>query len=661
MITGKMYGYISDNQNTLKSSWERFIYDGIIDDNVPPLIAQSWNLDKQLNVDPFISSCPVVYNETDREKNRLLNIAVEDTLKDVSLFLETSSSAIGFFDSKSIITAQYGDSQLIDKFQSIDMIPGRSVDQQSMGTNPVNLALKHKKPFFIGGAFHFAQIFHDYGSFSVPIFNKRTNEVFGVLDLSAPIKSFNKHTFAFVHSCASSIERAVENNYLRKEYHLINYYNERYYSSQCSIIVINTDKKIIHLNEKASSLFRGTLNWIGHHISALSITKLMNYIPIDEKEVEFYDTLANEIDVRIVLKTISHDKEIIGWIVQIFPLENTLYKDVQNKGITFNDLIGKSRAFQSAIHKAKKFACSKANVLILGESGTGKEKFACALHDYSDRRNGPFITVNCGAIPKELISSELFGYEEGAFSGAKKGGAKGKFELAHGGTIFLDEIGELPLDQQVYLLRVIQERVIYRLGGNSPIPIDVRIISATNVNLEEAVRNNQFREDLFFRLNTLTLQLPSIRERGKEDIIQLVKYFSTLYGRKEGKKIEISEDTLDFLGSLDWKGNIREIENMVQRLIVLADGQVITAKEAYKMLNDIGTEENTEKEIGSMYKDDTFNDYNLEDIERAAILKALGRNNGNISKASNELNISRPTLYRKMEKYKIEKERNVYQ
>lgn len=285
--------------------------------------------------------------------------------------------------------------------------------------------------------------------------------------------------------------------------------------------------------------------------------------------------------------------------------------------------------------------------MILGETGTGKEMFARAIHQKSERKTKPFVAVNCGAIPKELIGSELFGFEDGAFSGAKKGGQKGKFELANKGTIFLDEVGELPLEHQVYLLRVLQEKEFYRLGGKNPIPTDVRVIAATNVDLLEAVSKKQFREDLYFRLNVVNLRLPTLSERGKDDIIQLVNYFLTLYNHQEQKNVSLTKEVLEYLGTYPWRGNVRELENNIYRLVVLATQDTIALEGVLDMLDDDKhTVMPTENKGGLR---------TIDEIERKEILRVLHYYNGNLTKTAKELQISRATLYRKMEKYSITK------
>lgn len=308
----------------------------------------------------------------------------------------------------------------------------------------------------------------------------------------------------------------------------------------------------------------------------------------------------------------------------------------------FENFIGKSKVFQECIGLARKFAQSNKNILIIGESGTGKELFAQAIHNCSRRRNGPFVAINCASFPKDLFDSELFGYDEGAFTGARKGGKVGKFELANGGTLFLDEIGEMSIHLQAKLLRVLETRSISRIGSNKKIDVDVRIIAATNRNLEQMVQNNNFRGDLYYRLKVLYLNLPPLIERG-EDIIELTNYFIDKFSKDADKKIKgIDEDAKDLLKSYSWPGNIRELENIIALSLFFCEGQYITKEHLIKagLKNGDGNFTNNGKRTSK-----------LSDINKELILQTLENTNGNKRKAAQILGISRNTIYRTLKKY----------
>jgi transcriptional regulator with PAS, ATPase and Fis domain len=311
---------------------------------------------------------------------------------------------------------------------------------------------------------------------------------------------------------------------------------------------------------------------------------------------------------------------------------------------TFDKIIGRNAEFLKIMEYAKKISDSKSTILITGESGTGKEVFAQAIHNYSSRKDNFFVAVNCGAIPVNLIESELLGYEDGAFTGAKRGGNAGKFEIANGGTIFLDEIGEMSLDMQVRLLRVIEEGVINRIGSSRPFPVNVRIIAATNKDLDEEVRIGNFRKDLFYRLNVLPIHLPPLRER-QEDIDLLLDYYMNKISKKLGKKkIYLNNSLLDKFLHYQWPGNIRELENIVELIV---NTEEVSMDVIYKMRPHIIIDDHP-------YKDNTsIEDMKLENVEKNHIIKVLKSFRGNISLSAKAMGIGRNTLYRKMEKYNI--------
>jgi len=312
---------------------------------------------------------------------------------------------------------------------------------------------------------------------------------------------------------------------------------------------------------------------------------------------------------------------------------------------TFDKIIGKSENFISIVKYAKKISDSTSTILITGESGTGKEIFAQAIHNGSGRRDRVFVAVNCGAIPPNLIEAELFGYEEGAFTGAKKGGNAGKFEMAHGGTIFLDEIGEMSLETQVRLLRVIEESVVSRVGSSKQIPVDVRIIAATNKNLKEEVKNGNFRKDLFYRLNVLPICLPSLRER-KDDIPLLVDYYMNRISKKlNKKKFQINKILMSKFLEYEWPGNVRELQNVIEFI-------VNTEKIPEDILKIYKVQGMAEKNI--IKSPEKFENMKLEDVEKSHIIKVLRSFSGNISLAAKVMGIGRNTLYRKISKYHIQ-------
>ena len=313
---------------------------------------------------------------------------------------------------------------------------------------------------------------------------------------------------------------------------------------------------------------------------------------------------------------------------------------------SWDTIIGKSEKMSQAKFIGERAAASISNVLILGESGTGKELFAHAIHNDSPRSYQPFVKINSSAIPSELLESELFGYEEGAFTGAKKGGKIGKFELANGGTIFLDEIGDMPLKMQAKLLRVLQEREIERVGSNQTIKVDVRVIAATNKDLKDLISKGEFREDLYYRLNVMTLEIPPLRVR-EGDVGELIEILLKKLSNELGRYVyKVSDKAMEYIGNHKWPGNVRELENVLERAINLTDSDTILPVHlpAYLTQDISGVAHHGPiiplKEL-------------VEDTEKAAILKCLEYTDGNKLKTSKLLNISRSSLYDKIERYGI--------
>ena len=351
---------------------------------------------------------------------------------------------------------------------------------------------------------------------------------------------------------------------------------------------------------------------------------------------------------------VIHDTSEIKKLTEELEKARRIIRTLEAK-YTFDDIVGKSKELMVAIETAKKAATTHATVLVRGESGTGKELFAHAIHNDSARKFHQFVRVNVAAITESLLESELFGYEEGAFTGAKKGGRKGFFEMASGGTIFLDEIGELELNTQAKLLRVLQEKEIIRVGGTKPIPVDVRVISATNVDLEKAVKNGKFREDLYYRLNVVPIMIPSLRERISDIpylVDHLIKKLNMEYGRNvEGVSVEVLQHFLEYT----WPGNIRELENILGRsMINMRYSENLIEVHHLPSLgkgNLLPTEHTLE-----IASSDTILPLNtlLEETERQYLEQILEKTKGNKTKAAQLLGISIRNLYYKLDKYGIE-------
>jgi two-component system, NtrC family, response regulator PilR len=332
------------------------------------------------------------------------------------------------------------------------------------------------------------------------------------------------------------------------------------------------------------------------------------------------------------------------------PFSTTFKIESPKEEDLFCGMIGRSKLMKKVFDRIEKVAASDSTVLITGPSGTGKELVSNALHNLSSRKNGPKISVNCGAIPSELLESELFGHVKGAFTGAISS-RKGRFEMANQGTIFLDEIGDMPLLLQVKLLRVLQNREIERVGSTETVPVDVRIITATHHDLENAVEVGNFREDLYYRLNVIPIKVPSLCER-REDIPLLISYFLSRFVSADGRnRLEFDQDALELLLTYDWPGNVRELENLIERLVILRGGNLIKAKDLPAKFFKHAPHQTSQYESLITLPDSGVDlKKALSDIEDSLIMQALDRTRGNKNQASKLLSMNRTTLIEKMKK-----------
>ncbi len=349
-----------------------------------------------------------------------------------------------------------------------------------------------------------------------------------------------------------------------------------------------------------------------------------------------FDYLLKPIDlehVGVILAKIEANLKLVT--------ENRYLKRKLEQADDFKDIIGQSGAIRKVLADVSRIARSDATVLIRGESGTGKEVVARAIHQASSRAGGPFLAVNCTSLPETLLESELFGHERGSFTGASARHL-GRFELADHGTIFLDEIGDISLPIQAKLLRVLETKTFQRLGGEKDIKVDIRILTATNRNLEARVKDGAFREDLFYRLNVIPITIPPLRDR-RDDILPLVEFFIEKYNRKNNKAVRgVTPGAKDLLLRHSWPGNVRELENLIERAIVLSSGDVIDVEDIDPFVKD------------HIEKEPTFDTLSLDDLEKRAITEALKRTNGSLIEASELLGIHRNTLRLKIQKYGIQ-------
>ncbi|AGF56545.1 transcriptional regulator of acetoin/glycerol metabolism [Clostridium saccharoperbutylacetonicum] len=543
---------------------------------------------------------------------------------------------------------------------------GAYMDEQNIGTNAMGTAISEDRCIQITATEHYIEGFHKLTCSAAPIHNTK-REIIGTLNLTGRSNMKHPHTLGLVVFGVKAIENEMDKkevcDILNQTY---NYMESVIDNVDKGIMIIGKDGKIVNINELGAEIFDKDKHLLINEQIDYILPDLGNII--DElndgnnaviKEIKFKHNSNHKI--KLIFKEIKHKESIVGMVVTISTEKEE--KDPKNDTgayFTFNDIIGESAAIANVIINSKIISNSPSTVLIQGESGTGKEILAQAMHNYSLRRGNKFIAINCGAIPANIIESELFGYEDGTFTGAKKGGNPGKFEIASGGTLFLDEIGEMTLDAQVKLLRVLQNDRVTRLGGSKEIPIDVRVIAATNKNLKNEVKKGAFREDLYYRLCVIPITLPPLRER-KGDVKMLIDYFLRIKSFSLNKTIpKIDEKLYNDLISYNWPGNIRQLENYIENIVNLDGRLSFDLWEEGESLNKNASEALKQENIlieENFYAKDIINNeevFNLEELEVGVIRKAIHVYNNNMTQAAKALGISRNTLYLKIKKYNIE-------
>lgn len=577
-----------------------------------------------------------------KDNQELITVA-NPFVNQIYSFVKDTNFLVILTDKDGCILNIIGNEDMIAKAYDTYLIPGAYMGEEYVGTNGMGTCIFEGYPLQVTGKEHQVKIFHRWTCSGAPIRDSK-GDIIGCIDLTGDMELVNSHTLGMVAAAATAIEKMIALKETSDEIHNSKNYIETIINSIPSAIFSTTlDGRVKLANDYTYDL----LGFDKEGFRRQDISKMfLNWEDIVKKittkESIFQDDVyvnikANKNEVNLSAYPVSNIFGIVDEIVFVVKDVKKMRK-LANKVTgslaiyTFDKVIGENDDFKKTINFAKKIADSKSTILIMGESGTGKEIFAQAIQNESNRRKEPFVALNCGAIPKNLIESELFGYEGGSFTGAKPEGHPGKFEIADGGTLFLDEIGEMPYELQTRLLRVIEEGTIRRIGSSREVPIDVRIIAATNKNLREEMEKGTFRKDLYYRLNVLPLRLPPLRERI-DDIPLLFNYFMERKATRLNKKVvQVSDEYMEKLMGYNWPGNIRELENMVELII---------NTESIPMSFQQGNIE--PKSLKSIYTP-----LSLEEIELDHIKKTLDYFEGNISKASNALGISRNTLYRKL-------------
>ncbi|MBL4589479.1 MAG: sigma-54-dependent Fis family transcriptional regulator [Alphaproteobacteria bacterium] len=637
---GRIYTQkISSYQKDIAKAWELFNCDIDIDESkVSRTVLDSWSRSREFAVNAkldkapnLIQKCPIYDVHADLRKAALPIIkGSRKILDDNQLFLLLASA-------EGTIIEREGNAKTLMLADTQDLIVGSTWTEESIGTNAVGTALSLKRPVQIVAQEHYCEIVKVWGCAAVPIKDLRDGRVLGVLDTTGPEHSFLSMNLGWVNSMASCIELRLNDEKNQEKNQLMGSCMDqlnRWVNDK--VMVFDNEGFVVWMSPEVGTgktlpLLLQNVK-VGRRVEELSLMKIeKNSLPSDIKNDWLEAVVSNH-------KTIGHI--LIVSQKQKLKTKKPVSPNMQiNRNESDTLLIGGSHEMSELRKLAKKLAKYNGIITITGRTGTGKEVFSKEIHNLSEC-SGNFVAINCGAIQKDLLASELFGYAEGSFSGAKRGGMVGKFEAAKNGTILLDEFCELPLDMQVYLLRVLEEREVVRIGESTPRTINARVLVATNKNLEEEVEAKTLREDLYYRVNATVVNLPELREH-KEDIPFLFNYFMDKVARENsGVSPDVGKCFFEALSKYRWPGNVRELKNFAENCFLMNSGAKLTLDNIPKRMRENIVHVDAKELIANVGS--------LRDIESKLIRETLEVFNGNVSKAAEHLGIARSTFYKKV-------------
>ncbi|PQZ57698.1 sigma-54-dependent Fis family transcriptional regulator [Bacillus sp. MYb209] len=607
-------------------TWKKFVDEGILDsDRMNQRISESWHRCKQANVNPHMNKgqnilTSVVFQDQKQKSEIFLDIALPH-LQNMKKTIDELQMMALLIDPDGYVLSLSGNKQTLKRAKHINFIEGVKWTEAAVGTNAIGTALAIEEAIMITGTEHYSVASHSWSCAAAPIHND-DGKLIGVLDFSCPIEFSHPYMLGMVTSITHAIERECSIQIHQNELHLIHRFLD----------VIDSDEQVVICNHR--DVIVSASKSVRERVSNWSRMKLENL-------------MQNGLKTKLEIPVYSNDR-LIGKCIYLKGNKQTnLYSTFPlMKGISFPGVIGTSNLFQHTLEEIKLVSPTDASVYVCGETGVGKEYVARAIHENSPRKGGPFIAVNCGSLPKELMESELFGYAEGAFTGARRQGYKGKFEQAEGGTIFLDEIGEVPPEMQIALLRVLQERIVTPIGSSKEIPVNIRVITATHKDLLRLVEEGEFRQDLYYRLHVYPIYVPSLSER-KEDI----PYFIQDFCERKQWNIQFPASIIIQFTQHKWPGNIRELLNVLERIYILSQGREICEKQISFLLQTMMGNQN-QLELQTENKEEHTLNFR-EKVQRDSMMEALQKTNGNVSLAAKLLDVPRSTFYKRMQKFKL--------
>ncbi len=645
----------------VEKAWIQYFEGGELDlKTVRPEVANSWQRCRNLKIDPFHETRGNInqleLHERLYAKQRLMKIA-RPFMENLYNFVRGSGFQVILTDEFGFLLDVLGDPEIVSQTRQLDLCPGGDWSEAVKGTNAIGTAIAERKPVQIHAWEHFSREHHFLTCSAAPIFDT-DGTMIGVLDITGDYRVANPHTLGMVVAGVNAIENQLcLQRATHKLYMAYRYSNTLLESMSDGLISIDNNGLITEINAKAGEIFGVSAGSVkGRHVAQVYQRPPVLQLLIDGIEYVNKEMIVERTGRKIHTSgsLLRDDRGAIIGAVAVFRentsrlLQSPRRPVLPAQRYTFDDIIGQSSAITELKEWARLAASSPSTVLIKGESGTGKELFAQAIHNASARRDHPFIAINSAALPESLVESELFGHDEGAFTGSRKGGHAGKFEIAEGGTVFLDEIGDMPLGVQAKLLRVIQEKKVVRIGSAQERQVDIRIIAATHKDLHAEVQRGTFRQDLYYRLNVLEIRVPALRER-LDDIPALTAHLTRqIVARLNRGEIRTDVHFLNTLMAHSWPGNVRELENTLERAIVrVGDDRVLRAE-----ILDFAADENPSASPVAA-KRDTAAIKSLRDSEKELICDALAAYEGNIRQAAAKLGIGRNTFYRKMKEYGI--------
>ena len=632
-------------------AWDMYVNSGVLLENsIRGVIGDSWARCIEEGVDPSSVQTRLMVNDavyqTLINKNSQLLEAAKPVMEQARELLAESGSIMILADCDGICLHVEGDRKTVEDGHDIHLCKRANWSEYAAGTNAIGTVLSVGMPVQINTTEHFCEGIKSWTCTAMVIRDPGNQEIIGVLDLSGLSSVFSHHAQALVVEAAGRIESRLVRLKLEETNRLLNAAVSTFSSpTRDAVMLLDKNGCLVKANEHVASNL--AMRGIKFNGKGQSIVHYIN----NDLNMSKTEWLRSE-----WIEPVMEGQDQLGSMIVI---PSPHYIGVASKASlprdtnSFADIIGSSSILQKTIKKAKRLAELPVPILIQGETGVGKEIFAKAIHAASSNCKGPLITLNCGGLSRELITSELFGYVEGAFTGASRGGKMGKIEAAAGGTLFLDEIGEMPLDIQANFLRVLQEGEICRLGDHKQKKVDFRVLVATNRDLNHDVKEGRFRMDLFYRISVITLNIPALRER-KNDIEELVYYFADEIVKRDGTLVKkIDPDFIKALREHEWPGNIRELHNAVECSYMMCQTDTLTSEN----LSDEFLSLSCKDSQPATLKDTLSSDDNLslEDAERIIIASALKSNKGNLTKAARQLGIAKSTLYIKLEKYGLDR------